>query len=169
MSKEFPDLILPRKPEDEKPIKNSGERQAGDEESFPEFLDFPWKNNKPTEEEMQKFFTPETISQRILFCPQINIDTIDYWGISGYEEGFIFIKGLANKGIHCLGDQLWANGKSLKPSDSVPILSHYDFFPRKKFSHILITQNNCPVIYNFLKKKLGNIKFLGELKNEEQK
>lgn len=143
------------------------ERNNQAEENFPEFLKFPWDTYKndlekePTEEEMKKFFTPEVISQRMIFCPEINVDSTDDWGIFGYEPGFIFIQGAQNKGIHCLNDLAWAKGTSLKMAGaSIFILSHYDFFPRNKFSNVLITSSRHKKIYDFLKEELGKMPFL---------
>lgn len=137
---------------------------------IPKPLTFPWRgSDNPTEKDMQIFFTPEIISQRVLFCPEINVDMTDDWGMFGYEKGFIFLESLEKEGVNCFNDENWETGESLKLiGASVPVLPHYDFFPRQKFSHVLITPSRCPAIYNFLRNKIENVKLLEKSNGEEK-
>ena len=141
-------------------------KESKHKENTPEFIKFPWKrSDEPTDEEMEKFFTPDVISTRILFCPYINVDLTDDWGMFGYEEGFIYIEEMVREGTHCFNDLDWIEGVTVKDlGASVPVIPHYDEFPRNKFSHIRIINHDYPIIYKFLRNKLGNIKSLEDKK-----
>lgn len=131
--------------------------QGDDEECYPSFIEFPWTTNDvPSEEEMRIFFTAEIILERLFFCPNINRDMTDDWGIFGYEEGFIFVEGALHNSVQCLNDLAWREGGQLKESTdyTVPELLHYDFFPRNKFSSIAITESRHLTVFQFLRKEL---------------
>ncbi len=110
------------------------------------------KDNEPTEAALHEFFTSEVMSQRLILCPEINRDMTDDWGIFGFEPGFIFVCSLAHEGEHCFNDFFWKTNQSLSwdPVTKLPILPHYDCFPRRKFHSQEITQERTPRTFAFL-------------------
>ena len=132
---------------------------ASMEGKFPEYLEFPWtKKDHPTVAELEKFFTPKVIVERVIYCPKINVDITDSMGMFGYQNGFIFIAGVDMPGVHCLNDEDWLKGELLKFVGAVvAVLAHYDFFPQAKFSHVRIIPRDYPEIYEFLRSRLGKV------------
>lgn len=119
------------------------------------------EKKEPTEEELKEFFTPENI-QRLIYCPQINIDELDGWGMFGYEPGYIFINKRHYEGIRNLNDQLMFEGKrgdtkSTRSGHKILTISHYDHFPQGKFAKQLLTLSRTPKTFAFLRKLLDNV------------
>jgi hypothetical protein len=119
------------------------------------------EENEPSEDELKKFFTPEMIS-RLVYCPEINIDTTDTNGFFGYQPGYLFVCGLNYKGAKTLGDEAMLSGLSLKNTTTnsgaeITSIPHYDFFPKRKFIHQIITPRNTPKTYEFIRNLLENV------------
>jgi len=110
------------------------------------------EDNEPAEAILQGFFSPIVVSQRLILCPKINRDMTDDWGMFGFEPGFIFVCGLAREGERCFNDFFWKTNQSLSwdPVTRLPILPHYDYFPRRKFHSQEITQERTPRTFTFL-------------------
>lgn len=118
--------------------------------------------DNPTEEELQKFFTPEMVS-RLIYCPKINKDQTDSWGMFGYEPGFFFIKTNQYKGKQTINDDLFLQGKSFETYTSetgyeLSRIEHNDFLPRDKFNYSIITRENTPKTFDFLRKLIDGVK-----------
>ena len=109
-------------------------------------------DNEPEESLLRDFFAPEVVSERIILCPQINRDMSDGWGILGYNPGFIFVCGRAYAGERCFNDLFWRTNQSLDwdPITKLPILPHYDSWPRRKFHSQEITISHAPRTFDFL-------------------
>ena len=118
--------------------------------------------NEPSEEVLRKFFTPEVI-QRLAYCPKINRDETDDWGMFGYEPGYIFVCGTAYEGARSFNDQAALIGKrgddKIKTASGVEIytIPHYDFFPRRKFINQKVTAERTPKTFAFLRSLLENV------------
>ncbi len=118
--------------------------------------------NEPSEEVLREFFTPEVI-QRLAYCPQINRDETDDWGMFGYEPGYIFVCGTAYEGARSFNDQAVLMGKrgddKIKTASGVEIyvIPHYDFFPRHKFINQKVTAERTPKTFAFLRHLLENV------------
>ena len=114
------------------------------------------REHEPSEEELKKFFTPEVL-QRIIYCPKINVDLTDDWGMFGYEPGYIFVCKNRYKGFRTFSDQFFFKGRSTqntittKEGVEILVVPHYDAFPRAKFQSQTITQGRTPKTFEFLK------------------
>lgn len=118
--------------------------------------------NEPSEEVLKEFFTSEVI-QRLAYCPQINRDETDDWGMFGYEPGYIFVCGTNYEGTRNFNDLAALSGKTgsdkLKTASGVEIYAvpHFDFFPRKKFTTQKVTAERTPRTFAFLRHLLENV------------
>lgn len=117
---------------------------------------------EPSEEVLREFFTPENI-QRLIYCPQINNDELDGWGMFGYAPGYIFVIGREYEGERSLNDRAMLSGSSFKnvktkTGKEVLTISHYDYFPQMKFSKQLITMARAPKTFFFLRELLEGVK-----------
>ena len=115
------------------------------------------REHEPSEEELKKFFTPEVL-QRIIYCPKINIDLTDDFGMFGYEPGYIFVCKSRHKGFQSFSDQFFLEGRTTqntiatKEGVEILVVPHYDVFPRAKFQSQTITQRRTPKTFEFLNK-----------------
>lgn len=115
------------------------------------------REDEPSEEELKKFFTPDVL-QRTIYCPKINVDPTDSWGMFGYEPGYIFVCKSTYKGFRSFSDKFFFEGRTTQNTivtkEGVKILTipHYDVFPRAKFQSQTITQRTTPRTFEFLNK-----------------
>ncbi len=115
------------------------------------------REHEPSEEDLEKFFTPEVL-QRIIYCPKINVDLTDDAGMFGHEPGYIFVCKSRYKGFRSFSDQFFFEGRTtqntITTKEGVEILAipHYDVFPRAKFQTQTITQRRTPKTFEFLNK-----------------
>lgn len=123
-----------------------------------------------SQEHMEMFFQPDVL-RRLIYCPQINVDMTDSWGMFGYEPGFILIRGLRYSGVRTLADKAALSGYSTGTrvrvrGIEIPQISHFDYFPRHKFQYDLITPRYLPRFYDFLNNPLDtHCKDIGISKN----
>lgn len=124
-----------------------------------------WEHQKYewSEGEIRKFYEdPENVS-RTIYCPSVNVDDTDDWGIFGTTEAFIYIEKLNYKGNKTLADQASSLGLSIKidPKTGLGVLGHGDYFPRHKFECCKIKKSEYPEIFTlmcdiFTKKEIKN-------------
>lgn len=117
--------------------------------------------NEPSEDVLKEFFTPEVI-QRLIYCPQINRDMTDDWGMFGYEPGYIFVCERRYEGAHTLADEGMLKvitTEMIKTASGVELMTipHYDYFPRHKFITQEITAERTPKTFAFLRHLLENV------------
>ena len=135
--------------------------------------------NEPSEEVLREFFTSEVMTQRLFYCPSINRDLTDDWGIFGYEPGFIFLCGSRYEGAKTIADENFLRrtnmitaGSELSETDralleafggvpnwarlisprgvSIGFIDHYDFFSRTKLITQEITPSRTPRTFEYL-------------------
>ena len=117
--------------------------------------------NEPSEEVLKEFFTPDAV-QRLVYCPQINRDMTDDWGMFGYEPGYLFVCGRNYEGAHTLADEGVLKAittEMIKTASGVELMTipHYDYFPRHKFMTQGVTAERTPRTFAFLRKILENV------------
>lgn len=117
--------------------------------------------NEPSEEVLKEFFTPEVI-QRLIYCPKINVDLLDDWGMFGYEPGYVFVCGRNYEGAQTFADQGMLKAittNMIKTASGIELMTipHYDFFPKRKFSTQIITADGTPKTFVFLRQLLENV------------
>lgn len=85
-------------------------------------------------------------------CPQINKDLLDDWGLYGYEPGFIFVVGNYENPPNTRAAEMWATQQLLNwdPVEKLPIMGHYDFFPKLSLKHQIITPTETPRTFAYL-------------------
>lgn len=141
---------------------NYNPKKHGDYGKKMPLLELSKSEDMLTEEALENFFKKEVIEDRLIFCPKINSDLTDGWGMFGYLPGFIFIKKMNYTGSRCINDAIWLQGLTprltfAEASESCPyeiaMLDHFDYFPRSKYSYSIITQKENERIFAFLKKK----------------
>lgn len=117
--------------------------------------------NEPTREQLDAFFrdNPEAPG-RVLFCSEINNDLTDDWGHFGYSPGFIFICGARYGEARTLSDHTFLENIShqqiVTPSGhTVPVLAHYDLFPRGGLRHQIVNPQRAPVTFAYLTELYG--------------
>ncbi len=95
-------------------------------------------------EALARFFSEDVVYHRLLFCPQVNRDLTDDWGMFGRCPAFILLSHLNYRGMKCLNDGFWLSGGSLKLLEKVPIpiLPHFDYFPLAKFHDHIMRRDN---------------------------
>ena len=128
-------------------------------------IPFSWSKDhniiEPSEEELREFFTPEVV-QRLVYCPQINRDMTDDWGMFGYEPGYIFVGSRNYEGAQTLADEGMLKAKTTEmiktaSGAELMIIPHYDYFPRHKFSTQEVTVERTPRTFAFLRHLLENV------------
>ncbi len=110
--------------------------------------------NAPTPTQLLAFLeeTPGAYD-RLIYCPQINNDHTDGWGMFGYSRGFIFVNGVRYAENHTLSDIHFMDNIDAPSTPSgrrLPTISHYDFFPRNKLYTQEITERTAPEAFAFL-------------------
>lgn len=110
--------------------------------------------NAPSPEQLFAFLenTPGAYD-RLIYCPSINNDPTDGWGMFGYSRGFIFVNGLRYNHDATLSDMYFANNLGILETPSgrpVRTINHYDFFPRHKLWTQEITERTAPETFAFL-------------------
>lgn len=105
-------------------------------------LELPEKLDDP--EVLRAFFTPEIVQKRLIYCPQINNDLTDDWGMFGYSQGFIYIIEKRHNDTTTFNEDMWQLGrtdKGLELGDHfMRYIPHYDFFPRTMFNANIIRE-----------------------------
>jgi len=112
-------------------------------------LPYTWVDDKAFEE----FFRETVNVQRLLYCPSINVDLTDDMGMFGYEKGFIFIEATQREGLNCFNDQHFLQGQTLERLGKIYRIRSYDYFPRGKYQHELVTETRQPFLYKWLKNR----------------
>jgi hypothetical protein len=117
--------------------------------------------NEPTREQLDAFFkdSPDAPG-RVVFCSEINNDLTDDWGHFGYSPGFIFVCGARYGQARTLSDHTFLENIShqqiVTPSGhTVPVLAHYDFFPRDGLRHQIINPKRTPATFEYLTELYG--------------
>ncbi len=110
--------------------------------------------NAPTPAQLLDFLenTPGAFD-RLIYCPQINNDSTDSWGMFGYSKGFIFVNGARYAQNATLADATFMDnvGAAETPSGRpLPVISHYDFFPVWKLYTQEISERTAPEAFAFL-------------------
>lgn len=127
------------------------------ERDFPE-RKFPIRYNKGTkrweweEEEVRRFYEdPDNVS-RTIYCPRVNNDETDDWGMFGYGPGFTFIEKATYKGERSFADQAALLGLSIvvDPKTGLGVMPHNDYFPKNKFERQLIRRYDRPALFGLL-------------------
>jgi hypothetical protein len=121
-------------------------------------------SNEPSADELGAFFrdTPGA-AERLIVCNQINVDLTDDWGMFGYEPGFLFVCGKNYTGASTFNDATFMTELAAGPSittesgGSIPVLNHYDSFPRTKFDAQFITPGRTPQTYAYITEHLDEI------------
>jgi hypothetical protein len=87
-----------------------------------------------------------------VYCPQINVDLTDDWGMFGFEPGFILIKKVNYKGSRTLADKAAGLGLSMAvdPKSGLGVVAHYDYFPRRKFEHQIIRKSDYKGLFSVM-------------------
>lgn len=123
-----------------------------DERHFPlrwneEKRDYEWD-----EEEVRAFYEDPANVSRTVYCPEVNVDLLDDWGMFGFEPGFIFIEKVNYKGSVTLADKAASLGLSMAvdPKTGLGVISHYDYFPKRKFDHQIIRKSDYHGLFNVL-------------------
>ncbi len=108
------------------------------------------------EEIIRKFYEDESNISRTIFCPEINVDEIDDWGMFGYTPGFIYIESKRYEGSRTLADEASLLGLSTATSPSgISLISHFDYFPKYEFNYQLIRKSHYPADFEILLKMFG--------------
>lgn len=110
-------------------------------------------------EVVRAFLTREVMASRLLFCPSINNDMTDDWGMFGYSPGFIFLSARIKDFETTPATELWERGQI----DAVieiggtllRAIPHFDFFPKGMFEYSLITSYRSGRSYGALLEALG--------------
>ena len=119
---------------------------------------------EPTEETLDTFFKdhPEA-TDRLLYCPEVNVDELDSWGMFGYEPGYIFIVSRIYEGNKNLADKVFlptAMGNPLETPSGITIMQypHYDFFPVHKYRTQILKESDTPRTYAYINRMLNTPK-----------
>jgi hypothetical protein len=113
------------------------------------------------EKEIKQFYEdPENLA-RTLYCPQVNIDELDDWGMFGFTPGFIYIEKRNYKGQRTLADKAAGFGLSVAKDHKtgLSVIPHFDYFPKHKYDYQLIRLSEYPAVFKimcdiFSKKKI---------------
>jgi len=125
---------------------------------FPE-IKFPvnvWRPEKREweghEDEIRRFYEDPKNIERTIFCPKINNDETDDWGMFGFGPGFIFVESRNYRGRKTLTDRMASAGLSLvvDPKTGLGVMPHYDYFPKNKLKHILIRKYDASDLFNLM-------------------
>lgn len=104
------------------------------------------------EDEVRKFYQDPDNWHRTLFCPKINNDLTDGWGMFGYAPGYIFIRGSRYPGARSIADEsmLLATSYAIDEDTGMGLLPHFDSFPYKKLNFDLITKTEDPKLFDLM-------------------
>lgn len=126
-------------------------------------ISYVW-NNEPTTETLDTFFKerPEA-TERLIYCPQINVDETDGWGMFGYEPGYLFLVSKLYTGKRTLADETFLRNVMSNPLETpsgitIMQLSHYDFFPVHKYRAQVLKASDTPSTYAYIKRMLNTPK-----------
>ncbi|MBP9864415.1 hypothetical protein KBC54_03130 [Patescibacteria group bacterium] len=104
---------------------------------------------------LNSFFTHEVLGERVLICPQINVDLLDHWEIYGHEPGFIYIVGLKPEWERpsTMSEESWVQGTlvGMHPGLVCGSISAYAHFPVRMLDYELLTHSrDCPAFEHLL-------------------
>jgi hypothetical protein len=122
------------------------------ETKFPIRYNYETKEYEWNEDEIKKFCVdPENI-ERTIYCPKVNVDETDDWGMFGFIPGFIYIEKRNYKGQKTLADKAAGLGLSVikDPKTGLSIIPHFDYFPRHKYDYQLIRQSEYPEVFKIM-------------------
>jgi len=113
---------------------------------------FVWEQYEWNEDEIRKFYEdPENVA-RTLYCPKVNIDETDDWGMFGYTPSFIYIEKRNYKEQRTLADKAAGLGLSVikDPKTGLSVMPHFDYFPKHKYDYQLIRQSEYPEVFKIM-------------------
>lgn len=112
-----------------------------------------------SEQDLKQALTDDLVRQRLIYCPRINNDLLDDWGIFGHSRGFIYVVGKTHNGTTTVNEDMWQQGKTVKGigvgRHFMQALPHYDSFPTSMFNHEIIRSGAETDEYNRLLTALG--------------
>ena len=104
------------------------------------------------EKEIRKFYEdPENIA-RTVYCPEVNFDQLDDWGMFGFTPSFIYIEKSNYKGRKTLADEAAVLGLSVikDPKTGLSAIPHFDYFPKMKYNYQLIKKSEYPQVFKIM-------------------
>ena len=95
-----------------------------------------------SDDDIRMVVTDQFVRKHLIYCPSINNDMTDGWGMFGYSRGFIYVARKRHNDTRTLNEDMWQQGKTGKGIEvgrhimlGIP---HYDFFPGSLFEHTVI-------------------------------
>lgn len=117
-------------------------KNSNDVEGNPVLTSIRTLLQKGSEQDIKLAITDELVRQRLIYCPEINNDLTDGWGMFGFSRGFIFLIGKTHNETTTINEDMWQQAKTTKGIEVgrhfMQGLSHYGSFPISMFEYEII-------------------------------